>query len=167
MDDGSQKKINAFIRNHNKTDLVKMCKEKNLDCNGTKYDMVIRILNIEKKEIPIASNESPLILRIKKNTFNNYTHDESSMVFDQHTKRVIGVQLPNGNVRPLQRNDIEICQKYKFQFDLPTSLDPSPIFEILENSDDENKNDTDILSDHDELDDDYNDQDDLSDKDDN
>jgi len=74
------------------------------------------------------------------------------MVFDANTKRVIGVQLSNGNVRPLQRSDIEICQKYKFQYNLPTSLDPSPIFEILENSDNEDKDGSEKFSDEEDED---------------
>ena len=134
-----------------------MCKEKNLSVKGTKYDMAMRILDIHEKK-PIIDS-STIILRIKKNQYGNYTHEESSMVFDQNTKRVIGVQLENGNIRTLNRNDIETCQKYKFQYDLPVSLDPSPIFEILENSDDDHgesesyldeEEDNDDISDHDE-----------------
>jgi hypothetical protein len=78
-------------------------------------------------------------------------HNDTNMVFDIHTKKVIGVQLPNGNVRTLNRNDIEICQKYKFQYNMPVLLDPSPIYEILENSDKENS-DSEYSYDDDDID---------------
>jgi hypothetical protein len=164
MDEVTKKKVNSFVRSHSKNALQKMCKDGQKSQSGTKYDMALRVLNISEKvvEQPTTKcDKSPLILKIAKNEFGNYTHRESGMVFDQNTKRVIGVQLPNGNVRPLQRCDIEICQKYKFQFNLPTSLDPSPIFEILENSDNEDKEGSEKYSD--EEDEDVEEGDDLED----
>lgn len=155
MDEANVKKVNNFVRIHTKTDLQKLCKEKNKCISGTKYDMAVRILGLDEKmsskELPSTDNKS-LILKISKNEFGNYAHNESLMVFDANTKRVIGVQLPNGNVRPLQRSDIETCQKYKFQYNLPTSLDPSPIFEILENSDNEDKDGSEKFSDEEDED---------------
>lgn len=156
MDECIQKKVNAFVRNHSKSDLLKICKEKNLDTNGTKFDMTLRILNInfnheQTHKNKINGNNEQFILRIKKNEFGNYTHNESLMVFDPNTKKVIGAECPNGNIRPLNRNDIEICQKYKFQYNLPISLDPSPIFEIFENSDNEKNSDKNEYSDIDDI----------------
>jgi hypothetical protein len=117
--------------------------------------MAVRILGLDEKvsakDSSLTDNKN-LILKISKNEFGNYSHNESCMVFDANTKRVIGVQLSNGNVRPLQRSDIEICQKYKFQYNLPTSLDPSPIFEILENSDNEDKDGSEKFSDEEDED---------------
>jgi len=158
MDQCTQKKVNAFVRNHSKSDLLKLCKEKNLNTNGTKFDMTLRILNIsfsseQTNKNKIDENNEQFILRIKKNEFGNYTHNESLMVFDPNTKKVIGVESKNGNIRPLNRNDIEICQKYKFQYNLPVSLDPSPIFEIFENSDNEKNSDKNDYSDIEDIDD--------------
>jgi hypothetical protein len=154
MDEATKKKVNSFVRSHSKTDLQEMCKKQQKSQSGTKFDMALRVLDISEKTNQPKSDkvQSTLILKIVKNEFGNYAHLESGMVFDSNTKRVIGVQLPNGNVRPLQRNDIETCQKYKFQFNFPTSLDPSPIFEILENSDDENQEGSEKYSDEEDED---------------
>jgi hypothetical protein len=146
MDEHTKKKVNSFVRSHSKNELLKMCKENNKLVSGTKFDMAVRILNIETKDTKKSSvdhDSSSLILKIAKNEFGNFVHRDSNMVFDAHSKRVIGVQLENGNVRSLQRKDIDICQKYKFQFNFPTLLDPSPIFEILENSDHEKNGNSD------------------------
>jgi hypothetical protein len=149
MNENLKKKINSLVRNTSKNDLIKQCQEKNYDTSGSKYDLAIRILKIEKKEE--NKNIPNIILKIEKNKYGNYMHNDTNMVFDIHTKKVIGVQLPNGNVRTLNRNDIEICQKYKFQYNMPVLLDPSPIYEILENSDKENS-DSEYSYDDDDID---------------
>lgn len=160
MDDFTKKKVNSYVRNNTKNDLIKMCKEKNIIPKGTKYEMSLQILGINlshnnETNNKVSSNKteiSPLILKITKNEFGNFMHNETSMIFDPNTKRVIGTQLKDGNIKPLNRNDIETCQKFKFQYVMPTNLDPSPIYEILENSDkDDDKNSN--YSDIDDLDD--------------
>lgn len=140
MNDNLKKKLNSLVRNCTKTELIKQCKELDFDTSGTKQDLALRLLKVDggKSKVNQKDFENPnLVLKIEKNKFGNYTHNESNMVFDPHTKKVIGVQQENGNVRTLNRNDIEICKKFKFQYNMPTMLDPSPIYEILENSDKE------------------------------
>jgi hypothetical protein len=139
MDLDTKNKINSFCKSHTKAELQKMCKEKNKVVSGTKYDLASRLFSQnDEKNISIDKSNN-IILRICKNKFGNYCHEESKLVFDINTKRVIGLQLENGNVRPINRSDIEICQKYKFQYSMPQSLDPSPIYEVLENSDKEDE----------------------------
>lgn len=142
MDESFTRKINTFVRAHTKTELVTMCKQKNVSSNGTKHDLALRILEVKTESFPkkktVEEDKDSLILRIVKNAHGNYVHEKTLMVFDPNTKRVMGVQNKNGSIRPLNRNDIDICQKHKFQYVIPDLLDPSPIFEILENSDNEN-----------------------------
>lgn len=171
MDEESQKKVNLLIKTNTKIELQKMCKEKNKSMSGTKIDMAMRVLGImvvkpppskpvlasvkepgqKKDAFSVVTPDSNLILRIAKNNFGHYTHEGTSMVFDPLTKRVIGVQQPTGSVRSLQRTDIDLCQKYKFQYNIPNMLDPSPIYEVLENSDNDGANISDgALSDEDD-----------------
>jgi len=173
MDEESQKRVNLLVKTKTKTELQMMCKEKKKSISGTKIDMAQRVLGIVVEKAPIvkqtvnepgkkkdafsvAATDSNLILRIAKNKFGHYTHEETSLVFDPVTKRVIGVQQSTGSVRSLQRSDIDQCQKYKFQYNLPNMLDPSPIYEVLENSDNDgggNKSEGEPLSDEEEEDD--------------
>lgn len=60
---------------------------------------------------------------IRRNKFNNYEDINTGFVFDNLSKKVIGKQSPDGTVLELTKEDINICNKYKFQFVLPTNLD--------------------------------------------
>lgn len=172
MEENDQNRLHSFVRAHSKTDLINLCRVKNKSVSGTKLMMAMRLLDMEvpqkvkevKKEIfqPKGNlqTDPSLILKITKNEFGNYTHHDSQLVFDPHQKRVIGVQIPNGTVRALMRCDIELCQKYKFQYNIPVNLDPSPIFEILENSDNEKRDgeqEETLSEEEDEMDEDFED----------
>jgi hypothetical protein len=155
MSEELNKKINSYIRNRTKIQLINECKEKNLSISGTKNDMALRIFQMidppKKKNIL----PTPNTLKITKNKFNNYCHEETQLVFDPISKRVIGIQLENGNIRCLKRNDIDICKQYKFKYNIPNELEE--VYEILENSDNEN-NDINDESDNEYLDDDDDDE---------
>jgi len=125
-------KINQFVRKFSKEELMKFCKEKNISTEGTKNDLAKRLLTAKTN-----SSSNKIIYKLSKNAFGNYVHNETNLVFDPFSKKVIGYQQQNGNIRTLNRNDIEVCNKYKFLFDLPNLLDPSPIYEIFENSEDD------------------------------
>jgi len=62
--------------------------------------------------------DEPAKLKIRKNEFNNYEHAETKFVFDQKTKKVIGVQTVEevegkriGKIRELSVEDILECKK--------------------------------------------------------
>jgi len=142
--------INQYVKNHSKQDLVNECKSKQLSTYGTKQDLAKRILNVDNstnhtkrnantapimttaiKKNKIDSSPSSSPVYIYKNQYNHYCHDESQLVFDPISKRVIGVQLEDGNIKSLTREHIERCQTYKFKYNLPETME---VYEILENS---------------------------------
>jgi len=148
MEKTDKKLFNSYLRNHTKEKLIEECKSKNLSTVGTKADMVLRILNVNTPIISFSNSKTvvteekspqktilPTIntIKILKNKFNHYCHNESKLVFDMTSKRVIGVQLDNGNIRSLKRDDIELCKLYKFKYNLPETLEQ--VYDILENSD--------------------------------
>jgi hypothetical protein len=147
----TQKKINQLMRNCTKTDLIKQCKEKHLGVSGTKIDLIHRILNINDntnlKKINEEISTIPNTIKIVKNKYNNYCHNETKFVFDNITKRVIGVQLENGNIRCLKKDDIDTCKLYKFRYNIPETLEQ--VYEILENSDSESSSKSDELDEED------------------
>jgi len=63
------------------------------------------------------------VLNIRRNRFNNYEDINTGFVFDNLSKKVIGKQNADGTVSELTKEDINICNKYKFQFVLPSNLD--------------------------------------------
>ena len=61
-------------------------------------------------------------ISIKRNKFNNYEHEETSFVFNNKEKKVYGKQKSDGSVEPLSKEDINLCNKYKFEYYIPDNL---------------------------------------------
>ena len=109
--------VNTLVRKNSRTELIRLCKEKNLSCSGTKHDMAVRLIGGEKKDI-IEPHVKKII--IKRNTNGQWEYDK--LIFDDKTKNVVG-RLEDGIVKPLQRHDIEKCKQFKFRYTLPQILD--------------------------------------------
>ena len=117
-------KLISEMNSKKKNELVELCKEMELDTKGNKKDLVARIVkektkpnNIMKK---IKSSINSII--IKKNKWDNYEHTPTRFVFNPNNKTVIGKQENDGNVIQLNKDDITICNQYKFKYNLPTNL---------------------------------------------
>jgi hypothetical protein len=134
---------NESLLKCNKDELKALCKQKGYKCSGSKPDLISRLLGKEdtkqsdtkksdtkksdtKKEISIVEKKLianiPNIL-IKRNKYNNYEHPETSFVFNNETKIVIGKQNKNGSIEELTEDDIDKCNAFKFQFQIPMNLD--------------------------------------------
>lgn len=127
--DEMKKQINQLLKGNTKTDLMKLCKERNLSCKGTKFDLGMQILGFHSNVFNKDSNKStsfqqpnePII--IQKNNYGHYVHDSTNLVFDPMSRLVIGKQNLEGKISDLTRNDIYTCQQFKFQYLLPETLD--------------------------------------------
>jgi len=156
-----------------KPELKVLCKERGLKSTGTKPDL-LAILNSHlhpnvvepvvkntKSTPPITKNLHTTLptVAVRRNQFGNHEHPETSFVFDKKTKKVIGKQNDDGSVEPLTRADIDICNKYNFEYILPLNLDHAKLTDvkIAELDDDEDddeivESDEDVLLDEDILD---------------
>ena len=67
-------------------------------------------------EIPISS------IQIKKNSFGNYEHPETKLIFNKDTKQVIGKQQGDGTISVLTEDDIQRCDQFKFSYKLPEKI---------------------------------------------
>ena len=63
--------------------------------------------------------------RVSKNEFGNYVHTETGLVYSKDKNLFYGRQMPSGTVIPLTTEDIEICNRYKFNYDMPQNLSGS------------------------------------------
>lgn len=125
-----------------KPELQELCRSKNLKCSGTKAELIAVLCGgsevtkaapkassakvaAKKTETPVEKRISALQqpISIRKNKFGNHTHPETSLVFDQNTKKVIGKQNENGKIDDLTPEDIDVCNQYNFQFVIPKNLD--------------------------------------------
>lgn len=125
-----------------RNELIEVCKKRELSVSGTKKDLIKRILKKEnqKENIVDKLDLSLNSVIIKKNSFGNYVHSPTKFVFNKENKSVVGKEDDEGQILPLDKNDIDICNKYKFKFVVPEDLntkDEDEEEEIIEDSDSE------------------------------
>ena len=131
-----------------KPELVKLCKERGLPTKGTKPELIAILQGGKvpekepsgkqttpscKKPTPPGKKNVPEILKqlkvtiptvpIRKNKFGNMEDPRTSFIFDRKTKKVIGKQLENGTIAELTKEDINICNREKYEYVLPSNLD--------------------------------------------
>ena len=154
-----------------KAELVAMCKKKGKKCSGTKNELISRLVSKpvvkktkkKKKELktpPVIKkiNASIPAIQIRKNKFGNYEHVESGLIFNKHTKKVIGKQHSDGQIIELSHSDIDLCNKYKFSYNLPenlnkkSTLDDIQIDDLDSDNDEEDENDKNVDGDQDKED---------------
>jgi hypothetical protein len=107
-----------------KNELVDMCKKDDVDAKGTKKDLVAKLVNKKFRKENVVENISKNMnaIIIKKNQWGNYEHTLTKLVFNKTTKTVFGKQHDDGNVIKLTREDIDMCNKYKFKYNIPVDL---------------------------------------------
>jgi hypothetical protein len=127
----------------NKNELIAHCKTKGLKTTGTKQELSERLTGgappapaeKEKKTSTSKSKAQPVeptvvrsiqssiqTVQIKKNSFGNYEHPDTGLVFDRLNQKAIGKQNKSGKIDSLTDEDIETCNKYKFKYDIPENL---------------------------------------------
>lgn len=152
-----------------KAELVAMCKKKGKKCSGTKNELISRLVSKpvvkktkkKKKELktpPVIKkiNASIPAIQIRKNKFGNYEHVESGLIFNKHTKKVIGKQHSDGQIIELSHSDINLCNKYKFPYNLPENLNKKSTLDDIQiddlDSDNEDEHDKSVDGDQDKED---------------
>lgn len=133
-----ENKEKSELDNLNKQELIKLCKDKGLKSTGTKADMIQRLTNgetapVKKQQTRPEIASAPTVIQkitatipnvsIRRNQFGNFEHSDTSLVFNNKTKKVIGKQNNSGTVDNLTPEDIETCKQHKFQYELPENLD--------------------------------------------
>ena len=90
---------NALLK-LSRNELVEICKGKGLKFGGTKNDLVSRISDLEKNKTNLFKNkeektnivnklvEKIPVIEIKKNKFGRFEHFESSLLYDNISKKI-------------------------------------------------------------------------------
>lgn len=134
--------INSSLSTMTKPELIELCKLKNLKTTSrtTKTELIELLSKEDSKVSEKISNikvqkqeEQQTIIKklvaqipkisIKRNKFNVLQHDETLFVFTDKDKRVYGKQNPDGTISNLTKDDIDLCNKYKFLYCIPDNLD--------------------------------------------
>lgn len=135
---------NVNLQSLKKDELVALCKSKNLRYSGTKQELIQRLEPkssilpskttfqkkkklFEDKELSIDVIKSliaelnPIVIRKNKN--GRFEDRKHHLIFDEVTKKVIGKEDENGNLIQLEENDIIVCKKLGYDYELPENLD--------------------------------------------
>jgi len=129
-----------------KSELESLCIEKNVCSNGTKKNNIVSLMldikpddtqirsstktkeskasDIKKAVNSVAKHINRNAVEVKLNKHGNYEHDETKLLFDKLTKKVIGRQNhETGDIDTLNPEDIDICKLYGFEINcLPENL---------------------------------------------
>lgn len=128
--------VSDDLQKLSRADLVAKCKEKGLKVSGTKVELIQRlnsepiatpVKSIAKPSVPVKPVLQKLLTSVPsqvigRNQFGNFEHTISGLVFNNQTKKAYGRQNPDGSVSPLTTEDIELCNKYKFTYNIPENL---------------------------------------------
>ena len=175
----------------NKSELQALCKSRGLKTTGTKARLISALqgnTSADTKPVPKSKKSSgkkaPAVVKkltttaiqLRRNQYRNYEHAETSLVFDGKTQKVIGHQNDDGSISALTAENIDVCNQYKFNYDLPADLnadtrledthveelDDDSENEIIESDDDPDEDlvEEDLLEDDVVIDDDEDDDDD-------
>ena len=147
-------------------ELQAMCRERGIKSSGTKGALIALLQGgsdeVKPKDLPKSkgSSEPPVlkkilasipVIAIRRNKWGHPEHSETSFVFDKK-KRVFGRQNhEDGTIDDLTKDDINICNKYKFTYVIPSNLDHKTVMDDikideLDESDDE-ESDEEIIED--------------------
>ena len=121
--ESNQKESNSLTKK-TKAQLVELCKKYNLKITGKKSVLIERLNKRNKlgKLVQKSGNMVPVI-QIRKNSFGNYEHLDTGFVFSKVEQKVIGVQNKDGTIRSLVSEDLELCNKFKFAYQMPELLE--------------------------------------------
>ena len=143
-------------------ELKALCKQRNLPVSGTKAKLVSLLaesnkspdVSVEppKKAAPPKEKTSAILKKvaditptvaIRRNKWGNHEDPSTSFVFDKKTKKVMGKQNEDGSIDLLTKEDINICNKHKYDFIPPENLDHNvrlqdeEVDELVEDDEDE------------------------------
>lgn len=125
---GDEASPSSELTKLSKTELVELCKAKNLKHTGTKPELVQRLVNFEKEKThqpqitPKLVHKAVPPIALHRNKFGNFEHPDTNFVFNEKTEKVYGRQNADGTVSPLTVDDINLCNKFKFSYDVPLNL---------------------------------------------
>lgn len=97
-----------------KTQLMELCKKRNLPTSGLKKDLVERLQK--------ATQRKETVVRAVLQDDGSLCHAETGFVFDAKSKRVIGRRV-GSCICSLNRTDIAMCNQYRLLYDLPETLE--------------------------------------------
>jgi len=139
--------LNTSYNKMKKPELVQLCVDKGYKSSGSKPELITYLIDeVKEGEKPAkkvtkttpksAATTAPTqadvlkkiiaaspVIVIRRNEHGNHEHPDSGFIFNPTTKKVIGKQEDDGTVSVITKSDIDMCNKYNFDYEIPESLD--------------------------------------------
>lgn len=132
LDKNTSSELNTELNKLTKQELQEMCRVRSLKVSGTKIDLIKRLDEHEVLRKGDRVNETGVsvldkiakipVIEIRRNKYGNFEHTDTSFVFNKETNKVYGKQNPDGSISCLTVDDINICHKFKFSYEIPSNL---------------------------------------------
>jgi hypothetical protein len=126
------------------SDLKAMLKLKGLKMTGTKDQLIARYLDGKNETMSagkpsvqsvmktkVSEQVKVPVLQIRKNQYGFFEHMESGLVFNTD-KKVVGKMKEDGTVSELDEEIVDLCNKYKFEYEIPESFENEVEEEVKE-----------------------------------
>jgi hypothetical protein len=78
-------------------------------------------VDIYPQEVLLRLERQRPLYKVVKDEHNNYVHTETNFIFNAN-KKVVG-KYKDDKQHPLDKQDIETCKQYKFDYDVPFNLE--------------------------------------------
>jgi len=106
---------------------------------------------LSKQELKEQIEKRTQEVEVRRNKYGNWEHYGSGIVLDKQTRKAYGRQLDDGNVAPLNEEDIEVCKCVGFKYILPDNIKSR---EDKEDSNDDEEDDEDLDIEDEDIEDD-------------
>lgn len=163
--------ISPELSKLSKSELQMQCKARGLKSSGTRQELIDRLTGGATTVAAVSENSKAAkgktstvtpqviktiqsqiqLVKIEKNSFGNFMHFETQLVFDRVTQQVIGKQNKNGNIDSLTKDDIETCNKFKFKYVMPENLNTGQENSAVVEELDEDPEEEELLEEEEEL----------------
>ena len=115
-----------------KKDLEEMCIKKGIYAKGVKKDLIKRLLKTES--CSFLKNTNYNLYHFSQ---DYYVYSNLNFVFNKNTNAVIGKLNEKNEIVYLNKNDLMICKKYKFIFEIPPIIEGENINKKIKKLEDE------------------------------
>ncbi|AMQ10774.1 hypothetical protein [Brazilian marseillevirus] len=95
---------------------------------------------VESQKVEVKEEKKQTVVSIRKNSFGNWQHTETGIIFRNIDKKAYGTQAADGKISPLTQKEVEYCKQRKWSYVSP----------VEEETEDEEEDDDDEQEDEEE-----------------
>ncbi|AQM73217.1 hypothetical protein B1750_gp236 [Noumeavirus] len=80
---------------------------------------------VEPQKVEVKEEKKQTVISIRKNSFGNWQHTETGIIFRNIDKKAYGTQAADGKISPLTPKEVEYCKQRKWSYVAPADEEDS------------------------------------------